>query len=228
MTHFHRSEPARIATAALSLLAATALLGGCALGKLVGGMAASAERSGSKEVKAKYAGMADRNFAVIVAADRAIQADHPNAVPIITSQMTVILAKQLDGVASGYLPAEEVLRFQYQRPGWVAMSPQDIAKELNVERLVFIDLQEYSLTDPGNPYVWNAEASGIIGVTETDAKIEQDFSFRERVKVRFPDNDSTSAEDIPRETVEQVLRERFIARSSWLFFTHEEPNAIKF
>lgn len=210
------------------MLAATVPMSGCALGKLVGGMAASAERTGTKEVKAKYTGMADRNFAVIVAADRAIQADHPNAVPIITSQMTVILAKQLDGVASGFLPAEEVLRFQYQRPGWVAMSPQDIAKELNVERLVFIDLQEYSLTDPGNPYVWNAEASGIIGVTETDAKIVQDFSFRERVKVRFPDNDSTSAEDIPRETVEQVLRERFIARSSWLFFTHEEPNAIKF
>lgn len=201
-------------------------LGGCAVGALIGGMASSAERSGSKDVKARYTKLEGKSFAVIVAADRSIQGDQPNIVPMITREVTRRIIDNCG--AGGVVPAEDVLRFQYQRPGWVAMSPLELAKEFEVDRLIFIDLQDYSLSDPGNPYIWNGSASGTLNVLESDSKTPADFAFRETIRVKYPDSEGLSPLQLPKATVELELARRFVARASWMFFDHEEPNIIKY
>jgi hypothetical protein len=198
-------------------------LGGCQFAAIV---ATGVHESGSKQVPAKYKGLKDKSFGVIVAADRAIQSDHPGVVAVITAEVTRRVAK--DAGASGVIPPEDVLRFQGSRPGWVAMTARDVAKELGVERLIYIDLNEYSLTDPGNPYVWNGVASGIVGVVETDSPYIEEFVFRESVQVKFPDKENTGALDMPGDTVELEILRRFVNRCSWMFFDHEEPNIIEY
>lgn len=207
------------------LTALSAVLGGC---QLVGGMAASAERTGSTTVAAKYSKLAGRDFAVIVASDRGVQGEHPDLVPMITREVTRRLAENTG--AKGMVPAEDILRFQYQRPGWVAMSALQLAKELEVQRLVFIDLQDYALSDAGNMYIWNGVAAGTVSVLETDSAqgAAGEFSFRQPIRVRFPDQEGMSEYQIPRGTMVLELNRRFINRASWLFYSHEEPNAIKY
>lgn len=219
-----RSGPAVLAAALLGMAALG--LGGCAIGQLVGGMAASAERSGSREVAAKYKGLNGKTFAVIVAADRAIQADHPDVVATITAEVTRRISDAKG--PTGVVPPADVVQFQGRRPGWIAMSPRDVANQLGVERLVYIDLNEYALTDPGNPHVWNGVASGIVGVVEAENTVGEDFAFREHIQVKFPDRENTGPMEIPESTVRQALMLRFVQRCSWLFFDHEERNALEY
>jgi hypothetical protein len=200
--------------------------GGCQLGALVGGMAASAERTGTSDIDAEYSGLSGKTFAVVVAADRSIQADYPAIVPILTQDITKRLVDHAG--ASGVVPAEDILRFQAQRPGWVAMSPGDLAKELEVERLVFIDLHDYTLTEPKNPYLWAGSATGVVNVLEADDAMTSEFVARFPVRVKFPDKEGLSPVQIPRELVATELARRFINRCSWLFYDHEEPNAITY
>jgi hypothetical protein len=218
-----RRGRAAVAVAAVSLLVTA--LGGCALGQLVGGMAESARRAGSTEVKAKYRGLENKTFAVVVAADRSIQADFPDVVAVLTAEVTRRVSEH---TGAGVVPPEDVLRFQGRRPGWVAMSPRELAGALGVERLIYIDLHEYALTDPGNRYVWKGVASGIVGVVEPDNTYGDDFAFRESVQVKFPDRENTGPMEIPESTVQQALLLRFINRCSWLFFDHEESNVIEY
>lgn len=199
---------------------------GCQIGALIGGMASSAERSGSRDVKAKSRDLTGKTFAVIVAADRSIQAEHSDAVVLITRDMTLRLSDHAG--ASGVLPADEVLAFQYQRPGWVAMSIPDLVKELAVERLVFVDVAEFALNDPGNAYEWNGVAAGTISVYSDQSKSLGAPLFREKVRVTFPDNKGQSPESLPAQAVLSVLVRRFAERSAWMFYDHEEPNVIKY
>ena len=212
------------AAAACAVLISTGLAGsGC---QLVGAMAASAHRSGSHEVKAKYRGLEDKSFAVVVSADRSIQADHPDIVVTLTREISRRLAA--DAGASGYVPANEVLAFQFQRPNWVAMTPQQLAEEFGVERLVYVDLAEYRLTDPGNPYVWKGVAIGTVSVTEADGSMPSLFAFRENVRVTYPDLEGVSPMEQPRDTVKIALTSRFVQRASWLFFDHTEKNVMEY
>jgi len=204
-------------------LSMPAVLGGC---QAVGFIADTAYRAGDHDVEAKYTGLEDKTFAVVVASDRAVQADYPEAVTIITTEVTRRLA-QFAG-ASGMVTAEDVLKYQAQHPGWVTLSPVDLAKVLSVDRLVYIDLQEYTLTDPGNPYLWSGRVSASIGVAESTSELGMETVFREFVKVKFPDNENTSPQQVPASTIQLALLKRFIDRTSWLFFDHEEPNVIKY
>lgn len=219
---------ARVGSLSLAVIGglAPALLGGCSIGALVGGMAASAERSGSHQVMAKYSRLTDKSFAVVIAADRSVVGDQPELVSLLTKEITRRIAENAG--AGGMVPAEDILRYQYQRPGWVALSPRDLAKELEVDRLIFIDLNDFSLNDPGNTYIWNGTAAGVVSVYESERETGGESAFREQVRVKYPDSEGLSEYQVPRGTVQMELSRRFVQRASWLFFEHEEPNAIKY
>ncbi|HMN41810.1 MAG TPA: hypothetical protein PKE29_13270 [Phycisphaerales bacterium] len=212
----------------LTLAACCTLLAaaGCQIGQLFGGMAASHHRTGSTDFKAKYTGLTDKTFAVIVASDRSIQSDFPGIVPVITREVSKLLAEHAG--AKGMLPANEVLQYQSQHPGWVARPFDELAKDLAVDRVVYIDLQEFALTDPGNIYVYNGAAAGVVHVIEAESPVASEFAFGEPVRVKYPDMSGMGPNQIPRQDVLNMLAKRFIDRAAWLLYDHEEPNAIKY
>lgn len=209
----------------VTLFAAAAFQGGCVLGQLVGGMAASAQRTGTRTVTAKYAGLRDKSFAVVVYADRIIQADFPEVVGDLTVTIARRLAEQGTAVgASGYIPGERILEYQYSNPRWVVMPWRELGEQLGVDRLIIIELQEFRLNDPGNQYTWAGVASGAVRVLELDGPAPDAPIFQEHVTVRFPDQDGYGPMQIPGSTVRLALSKRFVDRASWLFYDHEEPN----
>ncbi len=218
--------PTRSTIAFLPLAAILLGMAGCQFGQLIGGMAGSAERQGSHKVTPKYKGLTGKSFAVIVAADRAIQADFPSIIPVVTLEMTARLSKFAG--ASGVLPATEVLKYQSQHPGWVAKPMNDLAADLGVERVVYVDMQDFSMTDPGNPYIYNGVVSGAVHVIEVESPTPSEFTFGESVRVKYPDASGVSPTQEPRNNVLSELSRRFIERSAWLFYEHEEPNVIKY
>lgn len=221
-----RRYAAGILRAALVLGIVGCCTSGCQFGQLVGGMAESARRAGSTTIPPKYAKLVDKDFAVIVSADRAIQADWPDLVPAMTQRVTKMIAE--NSGASGYVPAAEVVKYQYKNPGWVAKPLDQLAKELEAQRLIYIDLREFSLTDPGNPYIYNGIAAGVVSVIEPESAIPTDFAFSQPIRVTYPDNTGFTPEQLPKAAVFSELANRFINRVSWLFYEHEESNIIKY
>src|SRR5262245_25348612 len=109
-----RADRCRLVVVGLMLACATA--GGCVLSPFL----RSSELKGSKTVEAKYHGLGGKSFAVVVAADRMIQADFPDLVGQLTTTISERLRQHAD--PSGWVPPESVLNFQYQNPRWVAMT----------------------------------------------------------------------------------------------------------
>jgi hypothetical protein len=218
--HFNRWF---IRLAVLTAALATAFLsGGCIVGQLVGGMAASYERTGTHEVAAEYTGLTGKNFAVMVHAGREVQYEHPGMIDLVAELVATTLAERAGG--AGWVPPATVRWYQTNNPRWIAMPYGDIAEALGVDRLVMVDIYEYRLHEPGNQYVWDGHAAARVGVVEADSVVPDEFMFESEVEVEFPREKGISPTDISRDQVVTGLNLKFAQATAWLFFDHEEPN----
>lgn len=199
---------------------------GCILAPLI----ASNERKGSHVVAPKYTGLTGKSFAVVVAADRSIQASYPMLVGQITQTVSKHLKEQQDQIgASGWVPPEDVLGFQYQHPQWNTWTLQKLAEEIGVERLIFVDIQEFRLNEPGNQYLWKGAAGALVGVVEADADTSESFAFSEAISVQYPTKETAlSPAQASGDQIEVMLAKRLVDRTAWLFFEHEEANIIDY
>ncbi len=210
----------RIASAVVAALCC-ALPGGCQLIGLPAVMAESYKRSSTHAVEPEYTGLEGHSFAVIVAADRVIQADDPNLLP----ELLIACSERLREYAgaNGYVPPQTVMEYMANNPRWVAMSPTDLAKDLGVERLVYVDLIDFRLHEPGNAYIWDGRASASVGVLEMDTPNPDDFIYRKEVVVQFPNEKNVGREDMQQSVVRTRLQIRLVDRIVWNFYEHEEP-----
>jgi hypothetical protein len=206
-------------------------LSGCQVLGFGGAMIESYKRTTTRTVAGEYKGLEGKRWAVVVSADRVIQADYPDIVPLITSEITGRLAdraQQQKIGAAGYIPADRVLRFQYENPGWVSVPRGELAKRLGVDRLIVVELIDYRLTEPGNRYLWAGEATGTLGVVEADGPAPDEVAFEKPIRVTFPDKQAIGPQDLPGPAVATTLVKRFVDRCAWLFYTHEEPYESKY
>lgn len=202
-------------------------LASCGVPQLIGGMAESARREGSTEVLAEYTGLTGKTYAVVVSADRAIQSTEPELVPRVT---TLINERLRDNAApSAYIPSRALLTRLYETPQWPAMPPQDVAAMLdNVQRLIWVEIAEYRLHEPGNEHVWAGSAVATVSVYESDSSIPNDPAFDKSIVVTFPDSSGVLTIQVPEAAVNTELSRRMVDRVVWLFHDHKEPNEINY
>jgi len=205
----------RAAAVAATLLA----MGGCIAGA-VGAIGQQIERGKKLDVPAAYDGLEGRTCAVIVNADYATLVEHPSVVKNITANVAVRIAKHVKDAT--VLPPATVLTWQYKTPQWRAMPYGEVAKELGVDRLVYIDVYEYRLNPTGNSYLWDGVAGANIGIIETDGLAPDEFVYSTNVVSKFPDKEGVGKESARREDIERGLLTLFTSRTSWLFYDHIE------
>jgi hypothetical protein len=197
-------------------------LGSC---QIVGGALDSYERESTREIKAEFRGLEGKTFAVVVSADRFIQSDYPDIVDYLTTKVTERLsAPTARPSPGGYVPAREVLTYLYDHPGWSSKPMAEIAKGLGgVERIVLIEVSEFRLREPGNQYEWDGVASGTVAVVSLDSNIPDEYAFQKAVTVKFPDKKGYGPEQMSQSAVMTALAMRFVDRTSWCFYDHDEP-----
>lgn len=184
------------------------------------------QKTQSTMVPAEYAGLDGQSFAVLVSGDRGLHADFPGIVPQITNQVSERLKAETK--ATGYVPAQAMLRYQYENPGWSAMAFSEVAGELGVDRLVVVDVQEFRLNDPGNRFLYDGVAAATIAVIEADGFSPDDIAFEFFVNVTFPDAGGFGPEDFSQQEVASVLMTRFVNRATWPFYDAEIPNELAY
>ena len=201
--------------------------GGCVIGQLIGGMAASAKEAGSSEVSAEYDDLSGHTYAVVATTDRSIQAEFPALIPTIIQRLDLQLSQ--NSQASGHVPGDDVIGYLANHPQWVAWPRARLAKELGVERIVFVEINSFRTNESGNEYVWNGLIWGAISVIDADSESSTDQeSFHKEFQITFPDGSGYGPDDMSKQVVAAELLRRFIQRAGWLFYDHEEKNSLEY
>ena len=205
---------------ALMLGSGGLLLPGCAGAYLLGGMAQNFEYQKKIEVPAQYPYLENETIAVIVDADLGTQFEHPNLITKVTGGLSLRLNRDVPN--SRLLPPDAVLQWQYQTPQWNAMPFGQLAEELGVNRVVYVDIFEYRLHPPGNRWLWEGVASANIYVIEADAP-DPDLYEQFHVIAEFPAKTAVDYNSATREQIETGVLSEFIKKTAWLFHDHIEP-----
>ncbi len=217
MTAAARSIVTLMYLCAVALLAGLGLssMGGCAA---VGGMMAAAEEYEEVDIPAEYRGLDGKKVAVLVDAPMEIQYEHASVVPMITDLVGLNIRAYCPQAM--VLDTRETLAFQYNNVYWNTMDYALLAKELQAERIVLIDINGYQLTEPGNPYLWDGRASADINVIEAESPDPSAFAYRKNLAVRFPGMSGVTQDDATESSVEQGLQIALSQATVRLFHDH--------
>lgn len=205
----------------VALLGGALLSSGCFIAPLAGGMAQAYQENSTRTVQPEYTGLAGKSYAVVVVADRSIEATYPGVVATLTGRINERLHDHSG--ATGWIDSADLLSYLYNNPRWVARPRSELAADLGVDRLVVLDLQEFRLHDPGNQYLWDGVAQGRVAVVESDSPVPDSYAFDAGVTVRFPDKSGSGPLEHPQAVVSGALIKRLVDRAAWLFYKHEEP-----
>ncbi|MDZ4829558.1 MAG: hypothetical protein SGJ09_05085 [Phycisphaerae bacterium] len=210
----------RFGAAGAALLSCLAL-GGCFVPGLIGALGNEAERHKKIEVLAQYEGLENRSVAVVVHADASTLYEYPTAGAMIAGNVAFRIQSNVKGVS--VLAPATVIQWQYQTPAWTTLPYGQVADELGVERVVFIDIYEFRLNPPGNQYVWDGLAAATVGIIERDGTDRDTFAESFDVKAAFP----TTEDPLPRESISEAnmqngMMAKFVQECAWLFHTHIE------
>lgn len=218
----------RTRTAATALLLGAAMLAipGCIIPAAIGGMAESYQRTGKTEVPAEYTGISGKSFAVVVSGSRMMEGEHPGLTARLIQRINDRLI--LNANPSYAIPSGDLLTVLFNTPQWPAMTRGEVAEMLGVERLVVVEVIEYSLHEPGNQYIWDGVGSVLVSVYESDSGLPDDPVYEKAIRVTFPDSRGFMRTDLPESAVTTELSNRIVNRVSWLFYDHEEANIIPY
>lgn len=170
-------------------------------------------------VDAKYRTLGGHSVAVVVEASQDIYFQYPSAPGTIQRAVTGEIRKFIPDVR--LTDPVQIEKFQKENPNWTTLSYGDLLKRLGVERVVLIDMADYSLHEPGNANVWRGLASGTVGVLEDNAPNPNNFAFSESVEAQFPPDTKVGLLNGDDATVQLGLNKAFAQKVAFLFYDHK-------
>jgi hypothetical protein len=195
------------------------LLGGCNVVGWVG------QSLGSDEpppvlVKAEYTNLDNQTVAVLVDADLATLYAHPAAQLEVCSAVTNRIAANVPGVS--VIDPQQVISFQQRNIYWSTAAYSELAEKLGATRLIFVDLTEFRMHEPGNVHIFRGVITASVGVAETDGPNPDDLAYANVVSATYPPGSSVGVPEGDLATIRKATLDLFARAVAGKFYDHQE------
>lgn len=171
-------SPAGLSALPLALLLGASLaLGGCEW------LAMGTEKVIGKEVISNYPGLIDKSLVIVVYADPATTFEYPAAREEISAFVTGKFQKTLPSVK--LVDYKDIIRWQDDTFNWQGLPEKDWGRHFSTQRVLYIELLEYSTREPGSQDLLRGRIRATCKVFETDAP-GQTAAWTEQFKVFWP------------------------------------------
>lgn len=173
------------------------------------------------DVKAKYLGLKDQRVAVVVSASDHIDFNYPNARGTIANEVTRRIAENVPGVSVS--SPRQILEWQDKTPYWGTRPPSTLIRQLDVDRLVLVEIGEYRMHEPGDKHVLRGVISASVNIVEADAVDPDNFSasFTKNVMYPEPGESKIGRIAVEEDKVEMLTQYRFSEETAGLFYDHK-------
>lgn len=202
------------------LLTLLLALPGCNILRYMTRVVAGDDTSERVKVLAAYDGLKNQRVAVLVAADEFTFFDYPKATLRIRQSITTRLTADVEGFKP--VDPDQLEKFQMDNPHWTTWTYPELLKRLDVDRIVYIDLSEYTTHQSGDPYVWRGAISANVGVVSSDSPNPNALVYRDLINVIYPQDQPVGVIDSDDETIELGMLNLFATKVAWKFTDHEE------
>jgi hypothetical protein len=207
----------------LLTLVALATLSGCGLvGWVAHGVAGGPPEL---DIKAEYKGLENKRVAVLVGADTATMYRQPLAQFEVAAILSERIAANVPGVK--VVDARQVIDFQNRNIYWSTMSYSELAKRLDVDRIVTVEILEYRLHEPANINIWRGVITASLGVAETDGPKPNDLVYANNVTAAYPPDRPEGVINAEQQTMRLGTLDLFARAAAGKFYDHKETREAK-
>ena len=206
------SRAARPSAVVVTLMVLTSALSGCWL-------AAADQRMRGKEVTAEYLGLENKSVAIVIFTDQALVNEFPDA----RAEISGFLANQMRSSlpTTRLLAPKDVIAWQDETINWFGLSESDIGQHFGVDRVLMIELLNYSTTSRGGVGDLQGNIRATAKIFEVD-KLSQLPAWRGVFDVSWPKDGPVDVARTNESVVRQRTLEMFASRVTGRLFTHRE------
>lgn len=185
----------------LSCAAALALLAGC---KLLAAPFLLWGEEPTKKVEAKYPYLDNKKICVLVWAEQGTLFEYPN----VRYELAEFLGQELKSALKGVTLTsnQTVVEFENREYDWERMNPASIGARFKAERVLMVELTEYTTREPDSPHLYRGHISANIKIYDT-SQPDAGPTYRTQVATVYPPNTMSEwgADDrvVRRDTMQQ-------------------------
>ncbi len=201
----------------LALLALLSLSGCQVLGWAAHGVAGAEKKVWHD---AQYEGLAHQSVAVLTSADEFVLHRNPSVTLDVSRAVAADLAERVPGVRLA--DPQQVHEFTQKNPYWNTLPYGELLKKLSVQRIVHMDLVQYTLHEPGNQHVWRGVAVSNVNVAAADAPDPNNLLYTNTLKVVFPPDRAVGVLDADDRTIHLGLLVLLGDETAKLFYRHQK------
>ncbi|MSQ90203.1 MAG: hypothetical protein EXS01_02250 [Phycisphaerales bacterium] len=201
-------------------IAALLPLSGCIAAGIAAAIGSNIEKGKQIEVLAKYRGLENKSVAVLAHTDMRTAYEYPTALTNVVGNVANFLSKHVDGIR--LMDPRYSVAWMHQTPGWPTSPLADLTKELDVDRVIVIDIYEYRLNPEGNSFMWDGVVGANIGIVERDGIDPDSYAEEFQIISKFPDMEGIGKAQAGPHEIEIGLQKTFVDDLTFLFYDHIE------
>ncbi len=137
----------------------------------------------TKTVAAEYPYLADKRVCLVVKAPDEMLFEYPNVQWEVADHVRVALEANVRGLT--VVDPKKVADFQRNEPTWESMDPAALGKNFGADRVLEIDLTQYTTREPESPYLYRGHISAAVRVYNTDYPNSQ-HAYQSDVRTTYP------------------------------------------
>ena len=159
--------------------------------------------------------------AVVVSTYDHTQFNHPEARGLITNEIVRRIVANVPGARVS--DPKEVLAWQEQNAYWAARPPSMLVRQLDVDRLVLVEIGEYRTHEPGDRHVLRGVISATVNIASADAADADNFDASFTKNVMYPTERESKVGRVGEgeQLIEQRTQLRFSEEVAGLFFDRQ-------
>ncbi|MBK9120192.1 MAG: hypothetical protein IPM18_11410 [Phycisphaerales bacterium] len=136
-----------------------------------------------KDVPAEYPYLYNKKVAVVVHTEQETLAVYPHVQWEIADHVRTALQANVRGIT--VIDPEEVAQYQRQNTDWASRDPARVGQDLGVDRLIEVQLTEYTTREPESPYMYRGHITAALRVYNV-AYLRAQPAFRKEVRTIHP------------------------------------------
>jgi hypothetical protein len=186
----------------------------------LGGCRALAVMFGEKQtrkVPAKWPHLIDKKVCILVRADWEILFEHSQVQLEVADHVALALESCVEGVT--VVPPQKVVDYQRRFSEWEREDPAQIGRRFEADRVLEIDLTQYTTREPDSPHLYRGHIAAVVNVYNV-AYPDSEAAFSSEVRTSYPSNSpgawGTSEREIRRATLEVFAQD-----AAGLFYDRE-------
>lgn len=170
------------------------------------------------DVKAEYKGLENQRVAVLVDADQATLTRFPLVQYEICAAVSRKLATNIQGIT--VVSPKQIVDFQNRNSYWTTVPYADLAKQLNVSRIVLVELSNYAMHEPGNQYVLKGSIGANVAVSEADTTEPNKLAYDTTVAVTYPEDTKLGVVNRKEKEIRFATLDLFSNKAAGKFYDH--------